>query len=84
MVTLTIPTDEQLLAQLEKLAVSEDTTVEEIARQALQHYVQEHPVSPRTYSFIGIGHSGKGTLSVQAEEILSESADRREGWSLDQ
>lgn len=34
------------------------------------------------YSFVGIAHSGNGTLSTQVESILDEAADRREGWSL--
>lgn len=38
--------------------------------------------SPKSYSFIGIAHSGNGSLSTDAESILDESADRREGWSL--
>ncbi|HBB98797.1 MAG TPA: hypothetical protein DC054_25745 [Blastocatellia bacterium] len=34
------------------------------------------------YSFVGIAHSGNGSLSTEAESILDEAADRREGWSL--
>jgi hypothetical protein len=34
------------------------------------------------FSFIGIARSGNGSLSTEAESILEESADRREGWSL--
>jgi hypothetical protein len=34
------------------------------------------------FSFIGIARSGNGSLSTDAESILEESADRREGWSL--
>lgn len=34
------------------------------------------------FSFIGIARSGNGSLSNEAESILNEAADRREGWSL--
>jgi hypothetical protein len=36
----------------------------------------------KSYSFIGIARSGNGSLSTEAESILDEGADRREGWSL--
>jgi len=34
------------------------------------------------YSFVGIAHSGNGSLSTEAKSLLEEAADRREGWSL--
>jgi hypothetical protein len=34
------------------------------------------------FSFIGIARSGSGSLSTDAESILNEAAERREGWSL--
>ena len=34
------------------------------------------------FSLIGIARSGKTSLSNEAESILNESVDRREGWSL--
>ena len=36
----------------------------------------------KRYSFLGIGHSGNGSLSTEAEAILERAADRNEGWSL--
>ena len=36
----------------------------------------------KRYSFVGIAHSGNGSLSTEAKSLLEESADRREGWSL--
>lgn len=36
----------------------------------------------KRYSFVGIARSGNGSLSTEAESILEEAADRREGWSL--
>lgn len=38
--------------------------------------------SGKRYSFVGIAHSGNGSLSTETESILDEAADRREGWSL--
>jgi hypothetical protein len=48
---------------------------------AVKAYLQPIP-KPKRYSFIGIGHSGKGHLSTHVEETLAEAANRREGWSL--
>ena len=36
----------------------------------------------RRFSFVGIARSGNGSLSTETESILSDAADRREGWSL--
>jgi hypothetical protein len=36
----------------------------------------------KRFSFVGIARSGNGSLSRQADSILDEAADRREGWSL--
>lgn len=36
----------------------------------------------KRYSFVGIARSGKGSLSTEAESLLDDGADRREGWSL--
>ncbi len=33
-------------------------------------------------SLVGIAKSGKGDLSQRVDEILAESANKREGWSL--
>jgi hypothetical protein len=45
--------------------------------------VQTHHRTPeQRYSFIGSGHSGQKDPSLRAEEILEQTADRREGWSL--
>ena len=34
------------------------------------------------FSFVGIAHSGNGSLATEADSILDEAANRREGWSL--
>jgi hypothetical protein len=36
----------------------------------------------KRFSFVGIARSGNGSLSREADSILDEAADRREGWSL--
>ena len=48
--------------------------------EGLEPTPQGHHRSP--FSFIGIARSRNGSLSTDAESILEESADRREGWSL--
>ena len=42
-----------------------------------------HPLDSVRYSFIGIGHSGKGDVSQRVDETLDAIAERRKGWSLD-
>ena len=37
---------------------------------------------PKRYSFIGIGESKSGDISVRAEEILEKEITRRSGWTL--
>ena len=62
-------------------ALSDDQQREVLAFvEKLKHQAQ--PAPGKRYSFIGIGHSGQKDLSRRAEEILEQTADRREGWSL--
>lgn len=83
MTEITLHADDQLVSELQTIANREAATIEEIAREALASYVQAHrQTGDGRYSFIGIGHSGQRDLSSRAEEILQQSADRREGWSL--
>jgi hypothetical protein len=81
MTNLTINTDDALWRRLEEIARQRNVTVAEVVVDALSVYVQpaSQGKSPR-YSFIGIGRSGRGQSSVQAEEILKREADRRTGW----
>jgi hypothetical protein len=80
---LTIHIREGNLAQaIKRLAEEQETTVDELARAALVHYVQVQPAATKRFSFIGIGHSGKHDLSTSVEEVLAEGANRLEGWSL--
>ena len=83
MTSITIAADENLVEAPKTIAEQKATTVEVVAREALTDYVRSQPARTHTtYSFIGIGHSGKKNLSTQAEKILDEAADRRAGWSL--
>lgn len=56
-------------------------------QQQVMAFVEGFEPSPpdhhrRRFSFVGIARSGKGSLSTEAESILNEAAERREGWSL--
>ena len=82
MVTIAIQTEETILQALQHIADQKQTTVEEITQEALQQYVKRQVPPSSSYSFIGIGHSGKGKISTQVEERLRQTANRREGWSL--
>ena len=81
MINLTINTDDALWRKLDEIARQRNVTVAEVVKEALSAYVQpvSQAKSPR-YSFIGIGQSGRGQTSVQAEDILKREADRRTGW----
>jgi len=84
MITLVIQAEEDLATALQQVADRKATTVDAVAKEALRDYLRAQSTPSRTYSFIGIGHSGKGNLSKQAEAILESAANRREGWSLPQ
>lgn len=79
---LTIQADQKLVSALKKIAKRKHISVESVAKEALLSYVQLQPATKKKYSIIGIARSGKGNLSVDAENILEKSANRREGWSL--
>jgi predicted transcriptional regulator len=81
-ITIVIQAEEDLATALQQVAERNATTVDAVAKEALRNYLRTQHIQRRAYSFIGIGHSGKGNLSKQAEEILQNAADRREGWSL--
>ena len=82
MVTIAIQTEEPILKALQDIAKQKQTTLEAITQEALRQYLQQQVSPSRSYSFIGIGHSGKGNLSTQVEATLSQAANRQEGWSL--
>ncbi len=82
MITLIIQAEEDLANALQQVAEQKATTIDAVAKEALRDYLRTQSIRPSQYSFIGIGHSGKGNLSKQAEVILAGAANRREGWSL--
>jgi predicted transcriptional regulator len=82
MMTIVIQAEEDLAMALQQVAEQRATTVEAVTKEALKNYLRVQHTQQHAYSFIGIGHSGKGNLSTQAEEILRDAANRREGWSL--
>ncbi len=82
MVTIAIQTEEPVLKALQEMAARKQTTLEAITQEALQQYLQQQLSPKRSYSFIGIGHSGKGSISTQVEATLIQAANRRAGWSL--
>lgn len=71
--------EDQLVNALQKAAREQQTSVDEIAQTTLRQHLQAQTIFPKSYSFIGIGHSGKGTLSVDVEKILAEATNRQEG-----
>ncbi len=82
MISLVIQLEDELVKTLRQVAERKATTVEVVANEALKNYLRTQSIQRRSYSFIGIGRSGKNNLSKQAEAILEKAANRREGWSL--
>lgn len=80
--TIEIAADDVLFQALEELAHTESKSLESLTREVLSQYVRNATARRRSYSFIGIGSSGKGNLSTRVEETLAKGANRREGWSL--
>ncbi len=79
---VTIAIDKKLEDALRSIAQEKETSLDQVAHEALLAYVNAHTPSKRVYSFIGIGRSGKKNLSQQVNEKLQAGANRREGWSL--
>ena len=82
MKTIEIAADDMFFETLEDLARAESKSLEALVREVLSQYAQKLTTKRRSYSFIGIGRSGKGDLSTRVEEALADGAHRREGWSL--
>jgi hypothetical protein len=82
MVTIAIQTEEATFQAIKEIAQKRQRTIEAVTQEALRQYLQSQPLSAPAYSFIGLGHSGKGNSSTRVEEILAASTHRREGWSL--
>jgi hypothetical protein len=82
MTTIEIQAEEELVTALQQIAKSKLTTVEALAKEALLNYWKLPSSQSESYSFIGIGHSGKGNISTQVDATLKRAANRQEGWSL--
>ena len=82
MTTIKIQAEEELVTALNQIAQSKLITMEALVKEALSNYLQIQLSRSKSYSFIGIGHSGKGNISAQVETTLKKAANRREGWSL--
>jgi hypothetical protein len=73
-------------ANLEKAIQEEIRELTDDQQRQVMAFVESMKPKPveksaKRYSFVGIARSGNGSLSTQAESILDEGADRREGWS---
>lgn len=76
MTRTTIHLDTELMFRLKQLAGTEGKSVAAIVREAITAYlVRQQP--PRKLSIIGIGHSGKGNLSEDVEQLLKEKFRKR-------
>jgi hypothetical protein len=74
-------------ADLEKAIQEEIRELTDDQQRQVMAFVESLKPKPsdndaKHYSFVGIARSGNGSLSTEAESILEEASDRREGWSL--
>jgi hypothetical protein len=76
MVTIPIQTEDEVLLELEEIARQRRTTVQDVAQEALLHYLREQPPRSGAYSLIGIWHSGKRSVSQEIEAALGQAANR--------
>ncbi len=74
----TILLDYEIFSRLKQLAGMQGKTVTAIIREAINSYLEQHH-KPRKLSIIGIGKSGKGNLSEDAEKILRQKFRNRKG-----
>ena len=82
MTTITIQTEDEIMKALKQIAKCKLVTTDALIKEALLNYLQLQTPKSKKYSFIGIGHSGKRSISKQVETTLKKAANRREGWSL--
>ncbi len=76
MKTIEITADDMLFQSLEDLARAESKSLEALAREALSQCVKGVTAKRPSYSFIGIGRSGKGAeddaLARRIDDLASE------------
>jgi predicted transcriptional regulator len=78
MTRTTILLDSDLWLRLKQLAGAKGMTMTAIIRDAITAYLERHQKT-RKLSIIGIGSSGKGNLSEDAEKILKQRFRNRKG-----
>lgn len=71
--TLSLP--DELVAALKREARRRDTSVSEVARQALVKHFGLDATGPRKLPFVAVGRSGYTDTAARAEEILAEEWD---------
>jgi len=82
MTTIKIQAEDELVTALEQISKNRLVTMEALIKEALLHYLQGQLPKTKKYSFIGIGHSGKGNISTRVDATLKDAANPREGWSV--
>ena len=66
----TIFADDHLLNEIKDLANQEKRSVAELIRDALDQYLRAKRKSGKSFSFIGIGESGRDDVAERHEELL--------------
>ncbi|MEW5745148.1 MAG: ribbon-helix-helix protein, CopG family [Nitrospirota bacterium] len=66
----TIFAEDDLLREIKEISKDEDRSVAEVIREAMVVYVAQKRRKARKLSFIGIGDSGRRSVSERHEELL--------------
>lgn len=66
----TIFTEEDVFANIKRIAQEEGRTISEVIRQALEKFINDKYTTKKNISFIGIGKSGRNDISEKHEELL--------------
>jgi hypothetical protein len=76
----TVLADADLMERLERYANRARTTKTAVIAAALEAYLAEHEAAPEL-SFLAIGESGHGRLSLDGRSIMRREAGRRSSGS---
>lgn len=68
-----------MLLEVKQLARAKGVTATDVIRDALKAYIRRRRKAC-SLSFVGVGRSGRRSISKNAELILRRRIDRREGW----
>jgi predicted transcriptional regulator len=71
MVTMTIPSSEELVERLKEIAADQGLTIEALVESLLEEYVSQH-VSRRHDPIVGLFDSGNPDLVARHEDILRD------------